>query len=77
MSNYVKQLKDLKEKAQKNKEDKIRFEQQLKSTEEHRVKLVEELIPLEVKPEELKKIIGESTKEIEEELTKINGLVNG
>ena len=77
MSNQIEQLNELKEKNQKKKEDKIRFEQQLKTVEENQAKKLQELTPLEVKPEDLGKIIEEETKKIEEELVKLNGLVNG
>ena len=76
MSDYVKQLEGLKEKAQKNKEEKIRLEQQLKSLEEQKAKLLKELTPLEVKPEQLDALIKDLTKEIEEDLAKLNGLFN-
>ena len=76
-NNYIKQLEDLKEKAQKNKEEKIRLEQQLKSLEEQNIKLIEELIPLEVKPEDLEKVVGDLIKQIESELIQLTGLVNG
>jgi septal ring factor EnvC (AmiA/AmiB activator) len=75
-NNYIKQLEDLKEKAQKNKEEKIRLEQQLKSLEEQNIKLIEELIPLEVKPEDLEKVVGDLTKQIEAELTQLMGFIN-
>lgn len=76
MSDYLKQLEDLKAKAQKNKEEKIRLEQQLKGLEDQQNKINTELKELNVEPENLSSTIQEIEEKIEKELGEITELLS-